>query len=130
MRNVKNDMVIYAVVSLAAVAFIIAMDVTYNAYKQFYSFPKLAIMLYIITPIVVAILSYIKIMMQKRIPIRFSRIINSIAVVLLAIGVIAFYHPLSLFTLITRNLMTTFFFWLQLCALAYDLFFRREQEQE
>lgn len=59
-------MALYAVISFVAVAFVIAMDVIFYAYKNFHFFPKLAITLYVIAPIFVAILSYIKILMQKK----------------------------------------------------------------
>lgn len=143
MKTLKSEMALYAVISFVAVAFVIAMDVTFYAYKNFHFFPKLAITLYVVTPIFVAILSYIKILMQKRMPLRFSRITNIAVVLLLLIGMIvlyplflnlilfgtmAFIPPMGLLALVTRNIMTTFFFCLQVCALVYDFFFRKKEK--
>ncbi|MDD4378179.1 MAG: hypothetical protein PHH48_08595 [Eubacteriales bacterium] len=144
MRTIKNEMILYALVSIAAPAFVIAMNVTFYAYKHFHFFPKLAVTLYIVAPIFVAILSFVKILMQGRMPLCFSRITNIAVLVLFVAGLFALYPPMKLLltgeialyplwgllSLLPQNLLAAFFFWLQLSAVAYDFFFRREQEGE
>ncbi len=127
MKNNKNySMTFYAVINIAAIGLTILMDMVLRAYKQF-AFPSmLTHALYISIPIVVSILSYIKIIMQNKTPVWFSRLINILVIVLFTVAIIVFYQPLGLGWFISTYILTTFVFYLQLCSLAYDVFFRKK----
>lgn len=127
MKNNKNySMIVYAVINIVAIGLTILMDVVLKAYKQF-AFPSmLTYALYISIPIVVSILSYIRIIMQNKTPVWFSRLTNIIVIVLFVIAINVFYHPLGLAWFISTYILTTFVFYLQLYSLAYDVFFRKK----
>lgn len=127
MKNNKNySMIFYAVINIVAIGLTILMDIVLGAYKQF-AFPSmLTYALYISIPIVVSILSYIKIIMQNKTPVWFSRLINIIVIILFVIAINIFFHPLGLSWFISTYILTTFVFYLQLCSLTYDVFFRKK----
>jgi len=128
MKNIKNKKTLYAVVSVTLVLYVIASDVARDFLRVLYSrtfqTPVLTFVLAILTPIVVSILIFAKVLLQKNIPVQFSKIINISVTILFVVGVALFYNALVLFGLlhiIVTYPMATFIFCLQLCSLAYDL---------
>jgi len=118
-------MISYAVVNIVAIVLTITMDMVLEAYKQFSFPPMLAYALYIAIPIVVSILFFYKIMMQNKIPVWFSRLVNIIVIVLFVVAVYVFYHPLGFASFISTYILAAFIFSLQLCSFVYDIFFRK-----
>lgn len=126
MKNNKNYlMIIYAIVHILAIALTVIMDIILRAYRQF-AFPAmLTYHLYMSVPILISILSFIKIMMQSKISAWFSGLSNIIIIVLFVIVIKFVYRPLGMVSFISTYNLTAFVFYLQLCSLAYDIFFRK-----
>ena len=82
-------------------------------------------MIFYAVPIAVSILLYIKILMQRKMPVWYSRLINAIVIILFIIVVPAFYHPLSWTWFVSTYILTAIVFYLQLCSFTYDIFFRK-----
>ncbi len=73
-------------------------------------------------PIVIAVLFFFKLILQRRMPASLSLWTDLIGIVLLLIGIAVWCRPLSpLFLLIGFSPVFTVFFCLQVCALIYDL---------
>ena len=101
-----------------------------RAYKR-YAFPAMPVYyLYIFTPIVISILSFIKIKMQSRMPVKLSRLLNIIVIIFFVIAVKLFYHTLGFMHFISAYVFTAFVFYLHLCSLAYDIFFRKSEDNK
>jgi len=124
-KNNNYIMISYAAVNIVAIVLTIAMDMVHKAYKQFAFPPMLAYALYIAIPIVVSILFFFKIIIQNKIPVWFSRLVNIIVLVLFVVAVNVFYHPLGLVSFISTYNLAAFIFSLQLCSFVYDVFFRK-----
>lgn len=124
-KKTNHLMVLYGIINIVVIILPIAFAVIQKAYKQF-SFPVMPFYyLYMATPIVISILIFIKIMLQNKMPVWFSRLVNIICIVLFIIVVRIFYHaPGFLYFVSTYNL-AAFIFYLQLCSFIYDIFFRK-----
>ena len=129
MKNEKKRKTLYAVISFATVIYFIASDITLAFLKIYYSrnyeFPTFKLVLSILTPIVVSIMIFIKILLQKDLSVQFSRHINIIVTIVFAIGAVVFYKPFHLLYFIFTYPVLIFVFCLQLCSLAYDLLSKR-----
>ena len=94
-RNKNCFIIFYTVVNIAPVVLTILTDMMLRAYKR-YAFPAMPFYyLYIFTPIVISILSFIKIKMQSRMPVKLSRLLNIIVIIFFVIAVKLFYHTLG-----------------------------------
>ena len=124
-KNNNYIMISYAAVNIVAIVLTITMDMVLKAYKQFAFPPMLAYALYIAIPIVVSILFFFKIIIQNKIPVWFSRLVNIIVLVLFVVAVNVFYHPSGLVSFISTYILAAFIFSLQLCSFVYDVFFRK-----
>ena len=131
MRNEKTLKLIYAVASFLGVVFIIVSVVTMELIMRFpplrYEYPRLAFNLDRTATIVVAVLTFIKIVLHRNVPIQFSKIINIVVVAIFVIGIILFYKDVVTFTFIYIFPVAVLFFCLQLCALVYDFFIRKDK---
>lgn len=79
-----------------------------RAYKR-YAFPAMPVYyLYIFTPIVISILSFIKIKMQNRMPVKLSRLLNIIVIIFFVIGVKLFYHTLGFMHFISTYVFSAY----------------------
>ena len=98
MKDAKNKKTLYAVVSYALVIIPIVLDMARAYFKVYYSrnfqLPIFTFILAILTPIVVSILVFTKISLQKKVPVQFSEIINIAATVVFAVCAVLFYTPL------------------------------------
>lgn len=122
----KNDYkLVYPIINLAIIFFIIAMDVIHILYKQSYFCPKLTAVSYMITPIFVSILTYVKISIQVKAVVPCSWIIDTICIIFFLVAFLFFYKTLSLFAFITSYPLTTFIFCLYLWSLIYGLILGR-----
>lgn len=124
-KNSKHIMIFYAVINIVAIVLTIAMDMILKSYKQLTFPPMLACVLYIVVPIAVSILLFVKIMMQGKISVWFSRLVNIAVIILFVAAVNVFYQPLGLLSFITTYILATFVFYIQLCSFVYDVFFRK-----
>ena len=124
-HNKNRSMIFYAAVNMAAAALTVFTDITCRVCKQFTFTAMPLYVLSIAVPIAVSILLYIKILMQRKMPVWYSRLINAIVIILFIIVVPAFYHPLSWTWFVSTYILTAIVFYLQLCSFTYDIFFRK-----
>lgn len=101
-----------------------------KAYKRYALSTMPVYYLYIFTPIVISSLSFIKIKMQNRMPVKFSRLLNIIVIIFFVIAVKLFYHTLGFMHFISTYIFTAFVFYLDLCSLAYDIFIRKSEDNK
>ena len=129
-RNKNCFIIFYTVVNIAPVVLTILTDMMLRAYKR-YAFPAMPFYyLYIFTPIVISILSFIKIKMQSRMPVKLSRLLNIIVIIFFVIAVKLFYHTLGFMHFISTYVFTAFVFYLHLCSLAFDIFIRKSEDNK
>jgi hypothetical protein len=124
----KNDRVLYSVSSFAPIIYII-LNLAQNSLQTFYSknyeLPLFSFVLSVVIPIIVSVLFYIKILLQKTMVTSFSKNLNILVTILLIAGIIIFYDTFTILYFVTTYPMLTFVFCLQLCSLTYDLFLRK-----
>ena len=132
----NNNKMLYVMVNFMLVICIIASDVAQNYFSGYNTtaleFPSFRFLLSIITPIVVSILLFVKIFTQKSVPLQFSKIVNTVALIFFVAGIMVchyfLYMPYTLMQLLEYFPATVLVFCIQLCCLIYDLFFRREPQ--
>ena len=126
---------LYAVLSFAAVICLIALYRAQSYFKMLnsttYQYVTITFLLSILTPILVSILFFIKILLQQSISVPFSRVINMVATILFVIGApfllkASSYNLWYLLHFVLDYPMYTFIFYLQLCSFGYDLFSKRK----
>lgn len=119
-------MVFYVIVSIVVVALTILLDMLQIAYRKHTSWAIVMNVLYLSITIVVPVLSYVKIVLQRKVSIKFSRIFNTIITILFIFAINIIYHPLSFAWFMSTFTLTTVIFYLQLCSVIYDIIFRKK----
>ena len=129
MKSNKREKIRYAIVSFATVVIPVMADALRDyidvMYSRSFMFPLGRFMLAIFVPAVLAVLIFIKVMIQRNMPVRFSRLINVATVGVFILGIVFFYKPVGLLQTILVYPITMLIACFQLCSLAYDLFFQR-----
>lgn len=122
MKNVTAQKVVYSVISFLAIAIVIAADLSLKNTKVNYQTPVLSVALYISVLVVGPIFIFFKTVLQLKLPVGFSRIINILSIVFLIAGAAAFNRfPVLLFVFASYP-GYTFLFCFYLCSLIYDFF--------
>lgn len=135
-KNNRRQTIWYIFFSVLSVGLTMANDlfrhwIKYIAHLQFTSpYMELWVYLMIWMPVLVAVLLFVKLMLQQKVSRKWSLIVNLILTIFM-VCVICFMYPSGKLTLILSTFqVTSFIFIVQLCALVYDLFFRKKRVQE
>lgn len=128
MKNKEVNRFLY-IVSICSPIIYLLLNRIYIMLQAFYSpnfeSPLYMFFLIILTPIVVSILFFYKIVNQKKMSTGINKTINILVTVFLIAGITSFYLPYGIIYIVSNDPMLTFVFCLQLCSLAYDLFYNR-----
>lgn len=128
--EMKKRHTLYTVLSFAAVVVPVALDLAMNYlrlyYGMYFKVPVLVFIIVILSPIITSILLFAKIILQKDIPVRFSRLINVAATVVFLVGAAIFYRYPSILSSIATYPALALIFCLQLCCLVYDILGKRK----
>jgi hypothetical protein len=128
MKIKKYHQLLYFISSFTPIIYVI-LNIIQNSLQSSYSknfeLPLYIFFLNVLTPMIVSVLFFIKIFLQKEMFSRLSRNLNILVTVLLIMGIILFYNIFDLLHFVSVNPMLTFMFCLQLCSLCYDLFLKK-----
>ena len=124
MKNRKKGSVLYFVSVFVPIIYLV-LDIAQTYMKAWYSknfeYPLILFILNIFTPVIVSVLFFVKISLQKKMLSKCSRILNIVVTILLIAGILLFYNPFNLLYLVMRSPMLAFVFCLQICSLIYDI---------
>lgn len=124
--KINRLIVFYVAINIAVVSLTVFSDMLLIAYKK-YDFSIISTYaLYSFLTIAISALSYVKIIMQSRVTINISRFVNIVILMIFIFAISVFYHPLSFASFTTTFILATIVFYLQLCSLVYDFFFRKK----
>lgn len=104
------------------VIFDIMQKLLQTSYSKNFETPVFAFFLSILSPVIVSVLFFVKILFHKK---SSSKILNSLVTVLLIGGIIYFYNAFGFLFFVINNPILTFIVCLQICSLVYDLFLNR-----
>lgn len=104
------------------VIFDIMQKLLQTSYSKNFEAPVFVFFLSILSPVIVSVLFFVKILFQKK---SSSKVLNSLVTVLLIGGIIYFYNALEFLFFVINNPILTFIVCLQICSLIYDLFLNR-----
>ena len=131
--NEKGKTIWYILTSVLSIGFLVAKDlfchwIKYIAHLQFTS-PYMELWLYLMIwiPVLVAVLLFVKLLLQKNVSRKVSLIVNLILTVFMVCMICFLYPGGKLMLILETYRVTSFVFVLQICALGYDLFFRKEK---
>ena len=123
-KNKKSVFTLYVISCLLTVLITIGSDVvqvkTQIIYSRNFEIPILSFAMVILAPIVISFILFVKINLQRRIPVWHSRIINTISTVIFCFGIDVVYQPLNFMTFIFDYPATVLVLCLHLCSLVYD----------
>lgn len=126
MKKRQSTIWYYVIVSIAVVILTILLDMRKITYRKYASWTILMNTFYLFITVAVSILLYIKILLQSKVSIKFSRIFNSTITILFILAINIIYRPLGFAWFMSTFTLTTVIFCLQLCAVIYDIIFRKK----
>jgi hypothetical protein len=135
-KNSRRQMIWYVLFSVLSVGLPMASDlfchwIKYVVHFGFlYPYGMLRLYLILWMPVLAAVLLFVKLMLQQKVSRKWSLMVNLILAVLMACMFYFIYPGRKLTSILGTFQVTSFIFVLQLCALIYDLFFRKKRIQE
>ncbi|NLV87498.1 MAG: hypothetical protein GX025_09855 [Clostridiales bacterium] len=134
MKNAKCNKTLYLLLNLLLVVIVIASGIILRNvneyYRKMFEMPTGTFILYYAIPIVVSILLFVKLSMQRAIPVSFSKIVNILTTLVFVAGIAVFYIDFvrfGFFIFIAEHPEIVLVFCVQICSLVYDFLPRKTE---